>query len=75
MNIILAGQYAGAVIAILTLLGLIIKWAVVKPIKIYIDQATYQIQPGTNGGLSLSDLHKKVSEIKDLFDAHLENHK
>jgi hypothetical protein len=28
-----------------------------------IREATYQIQPGTNGGASLTDLHKKVDQI------------
>jgi hypothetical protein len=28
-----------------------------------IKEATYQIQPNTNGGKSLSDLHKKVDSI------------
>jgi sensor domain CHASE-containing protein len=28
-----------------------------------IKEATYQIQPSTNGGKSLSDLHKKVDNI------------
>lgn len=28
-----------------------------------IKAATWQIQPGTNGGKSLSDLHKKVDNI------------
>jgi len=28
-----------------------------------IREATYQIQPGTNGGKSLSDLHKKIDAL------------
>jgi hypothetical protein len=30
-----------------------------------IREATYQIQPSTNGGASLTDLHKKVDRICD----------
>jgi hypothetical protein len=30
-----------------------------------IRDATYQIQPSTNGGASLADLHKKVDRICD----------
>ena len=32
-------------------------------IKVKIRDATYQIQPSTNGGKSLSDLHRKVDSI------------
>jgi hypothetical protein len=73
--IIGAGQVAAAVGAILTLAGIIVKWTIVKPIKNYIDQATYQIQPDTNGGKSLSDLHNHVSEVRQLILNHIEKHK
>lgn len=74
-NVIHLGQLAGACIAIATLLGMFVKWAIVKPIKMYIDQATYQIQPDSNGGKSLSDLHLHVAEVKDLILDHLKDHK
>ena len=32
-------------------------------IKVKIKDATHQIQPNTNGGKSLSDLHRKVDGI------------
>jgi len=73
--IINAGQIAAAVGAILTLAGVIVKWTIVKPIKTYIDQATYQIQPNTNGGKSLSDLHTHVAEVRQLIIDHIEKHK
>lgn len=74
MTLITAGQYAGALIAIATLIGLFIKWAVVKPIKLYIDQATYPIQPYSNGGKSLPDLINTVNEVKTMLHRHLEDH-
>jgi len=64
MNIILAGQYAAALLAILGVSGVILKWAIVKPIKTYIDIATYQIHPDANGGKSLSDVSKTVARIE-----------
>jgi hypothetical protein len=73
--IINAGQVAAAVGAILTLAGILVKWVIVKPIKSYIDQATYQIQPDTNGGKSLSDLHNHVAEVRQLILDHIEKHK
>jgi F0F1-type ATP synthase membrane subunit b/b' len=74
MTLLIAGQYAAALIAILSLFGLIIKWAVVKPIKLYIDQATAQIAPGANGGRSLNDLVDKVDDLKNMVKDHLKDH-
>ena len=65
-------QYAAAVVTIATAVGLTIKWAIIKPIKAYIDHATYPIQPNSNGGKSLPDaittlgrIEKKIDEIDD----------
>ena len=70
MGIIELGQYAGAIMAILILAGTAIKWGIVKPIKAYIDQATYPIHPTANGGKSLPDIANTVnrieSQVKDL---------
>lgn len=70
MSIIELGQYAGAITAIAVLLGMFIKWAIVKPIKAYIDTATYPISPSANGGKSLADVARTVnrieSNVKDL---------
>jgi hypothetical protein len=74
MTLIQAGQYAGALIAIFSLLGMFVKWVVVKPIKAYIDHATYPIQPTSNGGKSLPDLIENVQEVKDLINAHIKDH-
>jgi hypothetical protein len=64
MGIIELGQYAGALTAIALLVGMTIKWAIVKPIKAYIDTATYPIHPNTNGGRSLSDVAQTVNRIE-----------
>jgi len=70
MGLIQLGQYAGAITAIALLIGMFIKWAIVKPIKLYIDQATYPIHPSANGGKSLADVAQTVnrieSKVKDL---------
>lgn len=57
-------QYAAALVTIGTALGMTIKWAIVKPIKSYIDHATYPISPGANGGLSLADANKTLTRIE-----------
>ena len=72
MTLIQAGQYAGSLIAILTLLGMLVKWGIVKPIKAYIDTMTYAIQPYANGGKSLPDLINKVDSLHIVFQNHLD---
>lgn len=64
MTLITAGQYAASLAAILGLAGMLIKWLVVAPIKAYIDQATYPIQPTSNGGNSLPDVVKTLGRIE-----------
>ena len=74
MSLIELGQAAAAILTIVTLLGLFIKWAIVKPIKIYIDHATYPIHPNANGGKSLPDLINSVNDLKYLVMTHLAEH-
>ena len=71
-QIIIAGQIAAAIIAIVTLIGLFVKWAVVKPIKTYIDTMTYAIQPYANGGKSLPDLINKVDALHVVVQNHID---
>ena len=73
-QLITAGQLAAALMAILGLIGMLVKWGIVKPIKIYIDQATAQIAPGANGGRSLNDLVDKVDHLKVMLDGHIKDH-
>jgi hypothetical protein len=55
-----------AIAAAVVVVGGFMRWAdgklegrIVKEIK----DSTYQIQPGTNGGASLSDLHTKIDRL------------
>ena len=75
MNLLItAGQAATAVIAIVSLVGLLVKYALLKPIKLYIDQATKQIAPNANGGRSLNDLVDKVDDLKTMLVGHISHH-
>jgi len=52
-------EIAGLILTTLTIMGILLGalgWWINTKIK----AATYQIQPKTNGGFSLSDLHKKI---------------
>ena len=71
VSIIYIGQLAAAIIAILTLGGMLVKWGIVKPIKAYIDTMTYAIQPHANGGKSLPDLINKVDALHVVMQNHL----
>jgi xanthosine utilization system XapX-like protein len=71
-QLINAGQLAAALIAILTLVGMLVKWGIVKPIKTYIDTMTYAIQPYANGGKSLPDLINKVDALHLVVQNHID---
>ena len=71
-QILVAGQIAAALIAILSLGGILVKWAIVKPIKAYIDTMTYAIQPYANGGKSLPDLINKVDALHVVVKNHID---
>ena len=71
-ELITAGQLAAALIAILTLAGMVVKWGIVKPIKAYIDTMTYAIQPYANGGKSLPDLVNKVDALHLVVQNHID---
>jgi len=74
MSLIYWGQIAAALLAIFSLAGMMVKWAIVKPIKAYIDQATAQISPFANGGRSLNDLVDKVDHVKGMLQDHIKTH-
>ena len=67
-------QVAAAIMTIAGAVGMFVKWAVVKPIKLYIDQATAQIAPNANGGRSLNDLVDKVDDLKAMLNNHITDH-
>jgi hypothetical protein len=71
-QLITAGQLAAALIAILSLVGMLVKWGIVKPIKAYIDTMTYSIQPYANGGKSLPDLVNKVDALHLVVQNHID---
>ena len=71
-SLIHLGQIAAALLAILSLGGVLVKWGIVKPIKAYIDQMTYPIQPHANGGDSLPDVIKTIKRIENKLDQHID---
>ena len=72
MSVIYIGQIAAALVAILTLLGMLVKWGILKPIKTYIDTMTYPIQPHANGGKSLPDIANAINRLELKLDRHIQ---
>jgi hypothetical protein len=72
-------------LGILTVLG---KWLIVLPLKNFIHEQTYPIQPTANGGNSLPDaikhviavktsvdaLTSQITRVENRLDAHIEQH-
>lgn len=67
-GVLTAGQYATATIAILTLAGLLYRFLVLNPLKRFIKEQTYPIQPNANGGKSLPDVALGIEAIKLRID-------
>ena len=63
-NIILSGQIAGAIGAIIATFILILKYMVQKPLDKRIIEVTKQIQPDANGGKSLADVAAGVLRVE-----------
>jgi hypothetical protein len=72
--LLIVAQYAAALMTIAGALGMFVKWVVLKPLKLYIDQATTQIHPNANGGRSLNDLVDKVDDLNIMLKTHIRNH-
>jgi hypothetical protein len=72
--LLIVAQYAAALMTIAGAVGMFVKWVVLKPLKLYIDQATAQIAPNANGGRSLNDLVDKVDDLKTMLNTHITNH-
>jgi hypothetical protein len=73
-GLLIVAQYAAALMTIAGAVGMFVKWVVLKPLKLYIDQATAQIAPNANGGRSLNDLVDKVDDLKTMLNTHITNH-
>lgn len=71
MTLIESLTVASLSLGILTVLA---KWFVVTPIKNYIKDQTYPIQPSANGGRSLPDIARTVDRIEKRLDEHITLH-
>jgi hypothetical protein len=58
-------------LGIIAILG---KWLIVNPLKRFIKDQTYPIQPTANGGRSLPDIARTVDRIEKRLDEHITLH-
>lgn len=58
-------------LGILVIIG---KWLIVAPLKNFIKEQTYPIQPFSNGGRSLPDIAQAVNRIERRLDEHMAQH-
>jgi len=58
-------------LGIIAILG---KWLIVNPLKRFIKDQTYPIQPSANGGRSLPDVARAVDRIEKRLDEHITLH-
>lgn len=56
------------------ILTVLVKWFVVTPLKNFIKEQTYPIQPTANGGRSLPDIARAVDRIEKRLDEHINLH-
>ncbi len=69
MSVLILGQYATASLAVLGLVGALFRFLVLLPLKAFIKEQTYPIQPTANGGRSLPDVALGIEAIKLRLDS------
>jgi hypothetical protein len=69
MSVLILGQYATASLALLALVGALFRFLVLLPLKAFIKEQTYPIQPTANGGRSLPDVALGIEAIKLRLDS------
>jgi hypothetical protein len=71
MNI---AETLGIVATSLGIIAVLGKWLILNPLKAFIKDQTYPIQPTANGGRSLPDIARAVDRIEKRLDEHINLH-
>jgi hypothetical protein len=74
MNIENIASIVGIIATLITIITVIGKWLIVTPLKNFIREQTYPIQPTANGGRSLADVAHTVNRIEKALDEHIQYH-
>jgi hypothetical protein len=58
----------------LGIIGVVFKVIILNPLKTFIKEQTYPIQPSANGGRSLPDIAHTVNRIEERLNEHIDFH-
>lgn len=67
-------EVVGVIASSLAIVSVLGKWLVLNPLKHFIKEQTYPIQPTANGGRSLPDIARVVDRIEKRLDEHINLH-
>lgn len=67
-------EWLTAISLTLGIIGIIFRVLILIPLKNFIKEQTYPIQPTANGGRSLPDVASAVRRIEDRLNEHIDFH-
>jgi hypothetical protein len=67
-------EWLSAISLGLGIVGIVFRWFILVPLKNFIKEQTYPIQPTANGGRSLPDIAHTVLRIEDRLNEHIDFH-
>lgn len=67
-------EILGIVATSLGIIAVLGKWLILNPLKAFIREQTYPLQPHANGGRSLPDVARAVNRIEQRLDEHINLH-
>lgn len=67
-------EVIGTAASLLAVVGVLGKVLILNPLKHFIREQTYPIQPTANGGRSLPDIAAAVDRIEKRLDEHINLH-
>jgi F0F1-type ATP synthase membrane subunit b/b' len=62
------------IVSFLTILTIVGRYFILNPLKSFIKEQTYPIQPNANGGRSLADVARTLDKIENKLDQHIQQH-
>lgn len=63
-----------SIVSCLTIITIVGRVLILNPLKSFIREQTYPIQPNANGGRSLADVVRTLDRIEKRLDTHIEQH-
>lgn len=67
-------EWLTAISLFIGIVGVIFRLLILVPLKNFIKEQTYPIQPTANGGRSLPDVAASVRRIEDRLNEHIDFH-